>query len=110
MDDYNAMIVREHYDLLAAISDCEKKKKEIDAQEKAMRELLLNAMEEKDIWDITFEDGGLEVTRIAPTTQTRVDTDRLKAELPLVADEYSKTVDVKGSIRFNLKKKRRETA
>lgn len=106
MDDYNAIIVREHHDLLAAISNCEKQKKEIDKQEKAMRELLLKAMEDKDLWDITFEEGDLEVTRIAPTTQNRIDTDRLRAELPLIADEYTKVVDVKGSIRFNLKKKK----
>lgn len=106
MDDYNALIVREHHDLLAAISTCEKQKREIDKQEKAMRELLLKAMEDKDLWDITFEEGDLEVTRIAPTTQNRIDTDRLRAELPLIADEYTKIVDVKGSIRFNLKKKK----
>lgn len=110
MDDYNALIVRQHHDLLTAISNCEKQKKEIDKQEKAMRELLLKSMEEHGWWDIYFEEGDLEVTRIAPTTQNRIDTERLRAELPVVAEEYTKVVDVKGSVRFNIRKNKEKKA
>ena len=108
MDDYNALVVKQNYNLLTAISNFEKQKKAIEEQEAALRENLHKAMEEQGVWDIDFLEGDLKITRIPATTQTRIDTARLKEELPVVAEEYSKTVDVKGSVRITLTKDKKK--
>ena len=106
--DKAELILREQANLLNAIKNCELQKKQIEEQEKGMREALLKVMEENQVWDLDFEDAGLSITRIPAGTQNRIDTDRLRAELPLVADEYTKVVSVKPSIRINVKKGRKK--
>lgn len=46
MDDYNALVVKQNYNLLTAISNFEKQKKAIEEREAALRENLHKAMEE----------------------------------------------------------------
>ena len=43
------------------------------------------------------------VTYTAPTTRTSIDSSKLKKELPDVFSKYSKTSNVKSSIRIKLK-------
>ena len=106
--DKEALIIREQADLLTAIKNCETQKKQIEEQESAMREQLLKVMEDYQLWDLDFEDAGLSITRIPAGEQVRLDTARIKAELPLIAEEYSKKVAVKPSIRITLKKEKKK--
>lgn len=107
--DKEALIVREQANLLNAIKTCELQKKQIEEQGKGMREALLKVMEDNGVWNLDFEEAGLTITRIPAGTQTRLDTDRIKEELPLIAEEYSKTIQVKSSIRINTKGRKKKS-
>ena len=43
------------------------------------------------------------VTYVKPTTRTSIDSAKLKKEMPEVVEKYSKTSNVKSSIRIKLK-------
>ena len=43
------------------------------------------------------------VTYVKPTTRTSIDSTKLKKDMPEVAEKYSKTSNVKSSIRIKLK-------
>ncbi|CAM3400410.1 hypothetical protein [Pseudostreptobacillus hongkongensis] len=61
---------------------------------------LLQAMEN---WDITtLKTDKFTITRIPATTRISVDSKKLKEELPEVYEKYSKTSDVKPSLRITL--------
>ncbi|MBR5582967.1 MAG: hypothetical protein IKW21_00395 [Lachnospiraceae bacterium] len=83
---------------IAAISN---QKKELEEQEKKIREDLEAAMEQYGIK--SFENDILKVTYVAPTTKTTVDSAKLKKNYPNIFSECSKTSDVKASIRITVK-------
>ena len=58
-------------------------------------------MEKHDIkkWDNEV----MIVTYVAPTTRTSIDSKKLKEDMPEVVEKYSKTSNVKSSIRIKLK-------
>ena len=75
--------------------------KSIKEQQERLKEDLLNAMETHGVkkWDNEV----MTVTYTAPTTRTSIDSSKLKKELPDVFSKYSKTSNVKSSIRIKLK-------
>ncbi|MCI6278086.1 MAG: hypothetical protein MR639_15415 [Clostridium sp.] len=84
------------------------KLQELEIQSKAIKEEsdklktnLLEAMEQHGIskWDNDV----MTITYVAATTRTSVDSTKLKKELPEVFKEYTKTSNVKSSIRIKLK-------
>jgi predicted phage-related endonuclease len=40
---------------------------------------------------------------VEPTTRTTIDSKKLKEDLPAIAEKYSKTTVVKGSVRIDVK-------
>lgn len=86
---------------LKQLQDLEVQAAKIDEAKKKLREDLLNAMEKHGVakWDNEV----MTVTYTAPTTRTTIDSDKLKKEMPEVANKYSKTSNVKSSIRVKLK-------
>lgn len=87
--------------LIEAITDVCVRKKQLEEEEKQMKEMLKVAMEACHLksWD----SDQLKVTYVAPTTRTSIDSTRLKKEKPDIAEEYSKTSQVSASVRITVK-------
>lgn len=92
---------KETLPVLQKLQDLEIKAKEIKNQQEALKEDLLKAMEKHGVkkWDNDI----MTVTYTAPTTRTSIDGTKLKKEMPEVAEKYTKTSNVKSSIRIKLK-------
>ena len=43
------------------------------------------------------------VTRIEPSTKTTIDSEKLRADLPEIAEKYSKTSNVKGYVKITVR-------
>ena len=87
--------------VIQAIADIASKKKELDDQDKKMREQLEAAMEQYNIK--SFENDLVKITYTEPTTRISVDSAKLKKNYPDIYTECSKTSDVKGSVRITVK-------
>lgn len=83
------------------IKQIEEQKKAAEAQATELREALMAAMEANGV--TSFENERIKLTYVAPTTRTAIDSARLKKELPDVAKAYTKTSNVKASLRITLK-------
>lgn len=91
----NAMVI------MQKIADLDLQKKQLEAQDKVVRQELQIAMDKYGIKK--FENDILKITYVEPTTRTSIDSARLKKELPAVAEKYSKISQVKGSVRIEAK-------
>lgn len=87
--------------VIKAIADIATKKKELEEQDKKMREQLESAMEKYGVK--SFENDLVKITYVAPSTKTSVDSAKLKKNHPEIYAECSKTTDVKGSVRITVK-------
>lgn len=76
-------------------------KKQIEEQEKTMKEKLLEAMEKYGV--TKFDNDIMKITYFAPSTSTSIDSTRLKKEQPDIAKEYSKTSNKKSYIKIEVK-------
>lgn len=87
--------------VLQKLQDLEIQSKQIKETEDLLKEDLLRAMEKHGVkkWDNDI----MTISYIAPTTRTSIDSAKLKKEMPEVAEKYSKTSNVKSSIRIKLK-------
>lgn len=83
-------------DVLKAITDITVQKKKLEEQEK-----LLQAMEEHGVK--SFENAKVKFMYVAPTTRTTIDSKKLKADHPDIAEAYSKTFNVSASVRITVK-------
>jgi hypothetical protein len=83
------------------IKSIEEQKKAAEAQATELRAALMAAMEANGV--TSFENENIKITYVAPTTRTAIDSARLKKELPEVAEKYTKTSNVKASLRITLK-------
>lgn len=83
------------------IKRCEEEKKRAEETAVKMRADLMDAMERNGVQ--SFENDRIKLTYVAPTTRTAIDSTRLKKELPEIAEKYSKTSQVKASLRITLK-------
>ena len=88
-------------DVIKAISDICTQKKQLEEQEKKMREALQEAMEKFGVKK--FENDVIAVTYVAPTTRTSIDSAKLKKEQPDIAQKYSKTSNVSASVKIVVK-------
>lgn len=75
--------------------------KEAETQAKELKEALYEEMEKREI--IKFENDNMIITRILPTTRETIDSKKLKKEYPEIAKMFTKTSNVKGSIRMKFK-------
>ena len=85
----------------ALILEIEQQKKIAEEQANKLRDLLLNAMINNSIK--TFENDNIKLTFIDFATRVSIDTTKLKKELPEIAEQYSKTITTKPSLRIKLK-------
>ena len=83
------------------IADLELAKKNIENDESALREQLLQAMEKYGVKK--FETDEVTFTYVAPTTRNTIDSKALKAEQPDIAALYTKTSNVKASVKITVK-------
>lgn len=92
---------KETLPIIKTLGELEVQAKKIEEQQKKLKEDLLQAMETHGVkkWDNEV----MTVTYTAPTSKTSVDSKKLKEELPAVFTQYSKTSNVKSSIRIKLK-------
>lgn len=92
---------KETLPILIQLQELEIQSKNIKAQQDSLRENLLQAMEKYDVekWDNEL----MTITYVKPTTKTTLDSKKIKEELPEVFTKYSKTSNVKSSIRIKLK-------
>lgn len=87
--------------VIQAIADIASKKKELEDQDKKMREQLEAAMEQYNVK--SFENELVKITYVEPTTKTTVDSKKLKEKHPEIYTECSKISAVKGSVRITVK-------
>lgn len=87
--------------IMQKIVDLNLQKKQLEAQDKEVRQQLEKVMGEYGIKQ--FENDLLKVTYVEPTTRTTIDSKKLKEELPAVAEKYTKVSQVKGSVRIEVK-------
>lgn len=86
---------------LNAIASLTAQKKSIEEQEKQMKAVLLQAMEKYGVKK--FESDVLNLTYVAPTTSTTVDSAKLKKKFPDVYAECSKASSKAGYVKITLK-------
>ena len=83
------------------IKQIEEQKKAAEAQAAELRAAIMAAMEQNGC--TSFENERIKITYVAPTTRTAIDSAKLKKELPQIAEQYTKTSNVKASLRITLK-------
>ena len=93
-EDRLAQLVQLKYDM----DELELRKKEIDRQMSEITDTVKDLMRNKGIK--TFENDLVKITYVAPTTRESIDSKKLKAELPDIAAKYTKTSEVKDSVRI----------
>ena len=87
--------------IMREIAELDRMKKQLEAKDKVVRQELQEAMDKYGIKK--FENDILKVTYVEPTTRTTIDSKKLKEDLPAVAAKYTKTSQVKGSVRIEVK-------
>lgn len=83
------------------IADFERKAKEIEEKENALRVSILQEMEDKQIKSVETDD--LTITYKAPYDRESLDTKSLKKDFPDLCDDYIKMTTVKASVSIKLK-------
>lgn len=87
--------------VIKAIADISTRKKELEQQDKLMREQLEKAMNEYGIKK--FDNELISISYVEPTTSTTIDTAKVKKLYPDIAAECSKTTSKKGYVRITVK-------
>lgn len=87
--------------IMKTIADIAKQKDVLDKKDKEVREALKTKMAEFDVK--SFKSDILDVTYVAPTTKTTIDSKKLKEEQPKIYAKYSKTSNVSASVRISVK-------
>lgn len=75
--------------------------KQLEEQEKLLKEQLVAAMEAHGIK--SFENDQIKMVYVAPTTRTSIDGTKLKKDHPDLVKEYTKTSNVSASVRITVK-------
>ena len=83
------------------ISTLMRLKKELEDQEKQLKEQLVKAMEAYGIK--SFENDLIKMTYVAPTTRSTIDSTKLKKDHPDIVQQYTKISDVAASVRVTVK-------
>lgn len=93
--------IKQLYKAEFTLQQLKKKQDEIQAQAIEIRSLIIKAMKEQGIK--SFENSFLKLTYIAPSERVSIDTQKLKKELPDIAEKYSKKIPVKETVRITLR-------
>ncbi len=65
------------------------------------KEKLISAMEERGVKSMDM--GTLKITYIAPSVRESIDTKKLKAEYPEIAEKLKKSTKTKASVRITVR-------
>jgi len=87
--------------IITKISSIVTQKKQLESAEAEMKEQLQAAMEKHGIKK--FDNDVIKVTYVEPSTRSSVDGVKLRAELPDIAAKYTKTSNVKGYVKIEVK-------
>lgn len=87
--------------VLQQIADLVTTKKQLEEQEKKLKDKLKEAMERCSIKK--FDSDILKITYIAATTATSIDSAKLKKKYPAIAEECSKTSNKSAYIKVEVK-------
>jgi len=93
--------IEQLYKAELTLQQLKKKQDEIQEQAIEIRSLIIKAMKEQGIK--SFENSLLKLTYIAPSERVSIDTQKLKKELPDIAEKYSKKIPVKETVRITLR-------
>jgi predicted phage-related endonuclease len=96
VENGNIIIVPEE---LQRLKQYQEIKLKAEMLEKEIKQQLLIAMENNGIKK--WSNDVFNAIYVAETQRTSIDTKRLKEELPDIAEEYSKTLNVKSSVRVS---------
>ena len=88
-------------DTIQQITNLIQMKKQLDEQEKQLKQRLVEAMEAYGVK--AFESDAIKLTYVAPTTRSTIDTTKLKKDHPDIVEQYSKTSNVSASVRVTVK-------
>lgn len=88
-------------DAIQQITNLIQTKKELEEQEKQLKQKLVEAMESYGVK--SFENDQIKMTYVASTTRSTIDSTRLKKDHPDIAEQYSKTSSVSASVRVTVK-------
>lgn len=87
--------------VIQEIANIANQKKALEEQDKEMRAELERVM---DLYGVkSFENDIIKISYVEPTTRTTIDSAKLKKKYPTIAEECSKTSEVKGSVRITVK-------
>jgi predicted phage-related endonuclease len=100
-DENEKKLVAEE-EVIKKIIDFEILKSQMELEEKKLRESLLEAMKKYNITSWQTDDGTIQAIYKKGTTRTTIDSARLKKELPDIAEEFSKTSEVKESVALSI--------
>lgn len=87
--------------IIQKISDLVLTKKQLDEEEKKLKEKLKEAMEFYGVKK--FENDHLTITYVAETTTTTIDTSKLKKKYPEIAEECSRTSKKSAYVKITVK-------
>ena len=97
-------------DLIACAEAAERELKLAEAAQKSAKETaekyrqqLYELMEQQGIASWETLDKSMLVTRVAPSTKNTIDSAKLKADMPEVAEKYSKTSNIKGYVKITIR-------
>ena len=88
-------------DTIKKITQLIKLKKQMDEQEKQLKQKLVEAMETYGVK--SFETDLIKMVYVAPTTRSSIDSTRLKKDHPDIAEKYTKTSSVGAFVEVELK-------
>lgn len=91
----------QHMATIQRIADLCSQKKQIEAQEKEMKDKLKESMEQFGI--TKFENDIIKMTYVKQGERTTLDSTRLKKELPDVAEKYSKKSITSAYVKVEVK-------
>lgn len=88
-------------DTIQQITNLIQMKKNLDEQEKQLKQKLVEAMEAYGVK--SFENDQIKMTYVAPGTKTTIDGAKLKKDHPDIATQYSKTSAVSAYVKITTK-------
>lgn len=107
---YHEPVLAVSSDLIACAEAAERELKLAEAEAKAAkataekyRQQLYEAMGQQGVSSCETADKSMLVTRIGPSTKTTIDSERLRADLPEIAERYEKVSAVKGYVRITIR-------
>ena len=84
-----------------ALIELKQRKKELEEKEELIKQKFIEKMEEKGI--TKFENEYFTLTYVKGSETTRLDTDKIKEEMPEIYEKFGKVVKSKPSLRIKIK-------